>query len=704
MNARCLALYFLALTLTAADSFGGEPIVIYVSADAQADGTGTTEQPFDSLEKARDALRAMPRRGQAEVILKGSRYFREHSFELTNEDGNVVYRAAEGEQVFFDGGRVISKSSCLPVTDEAVTSRLVDSAAAKRLLFIDLKAMGIDEFGEFGPRGFRRRQILAPVELFVDSAPLTIARWPNVGEPDIPLGEVIDSGSALRYNKEEPLRPGAFKYETQRAEKWTQANDIFLQGFFSNGFADDSIPVDNIDTTTGVVHLGLPHFYGVGTGKPPSVWGWHAENLLEEIDQPSEYYLDRENGLLYFLPPEGFDRAEDTMLQVSQLSEPFVAAEDIESLTFQSITFENSRGDGAEFQGGKIKLIDCTFRNIGGRGLTLAGKNNMLEGCELIDLGAGGVHLSGGNRRTLEPGGNIIRHCDISRVNRWYRTYRPAIHLSGVGNQVQHNHLHNCPGQGITMSGNDHLIEYNEFGHLIGTMSDQGAIYLSRNPSYAGNVFRYNFFHDTVSHHAGFGNSGIFFDDGVSNQFVHSNVFYNTGKNGAIKYHGGQYNSFINNVVIDCRMPIKYLLWDQQRWEIFLAMDQQINNLLKQVNVLAPPYSIRYPHLAAIFETPYSREPFGETRNWITTAEDPLFENGKEQNFQILDYDSLRKQVPGFAEIPWDKIGPQPRENRTDDDPVQVAKDLVKQQKERRGILNKQYDDAQKKRPLWMRR
>lgn len=223
---------------------------------------------------------------------------------------------------------------------------------------------------------------------------------------------------------------------------------------------------------------------------------------------------------------------------------------------------------------------------------------------------------------------------------------------------MKHNHLHHCPGQGIVLSGNDHRFEYNELDHLIGEMSDQGAIYMGRNPSQTGNIFRFNYFHHTsTTHQRSYGNSGIFFDDGDSGQHVFGNVFYMTGENGAVKYHGGQYNEFINNIVIDCKMMVKYQLWNQEKWDKFLNEESMQKKLLQDVNILEPPYSTRYPKLARIFESPYTKESHIEDRNYSTTAADPVFINGASENFQVCDMDALREKAPGFEEIAFEKIG-----------------------------------------------
>ncbi|RMF98316.1 MAG: right-handed parallel beta-helix repeat-containing protein [Planctomycetota bacterium] len=632
---------------------------IHVAVDGDDSAAGTAEAPLASLEAARDRLRQLKPQQGAVVWLHGGRYVRTRSFDLTAEDSGrpnapIVYKAVPGETVIFDGGRRIDASAFRPVIDENIVRRLPENARG-RVVWADLRKLGIDDLGRFGPRGFGRPTFSAPPELFVDGEPMRIAVWPNPGEPWIPLGEVLDKGSVPRKG-ETDNRPGVFRYVTPRAERWVHADDLFIQGFFAWGFAEDTVGIARIDTEQGTFTTDGPHLYGFGGGRQPNLWVWRAVNLLEEIDLPGEYYIDRQNGYVYLLPPKPLQEAA---IWISLLEEPFVEAQGPAHVRFEGIVFEYARGNGLVFHDAEdVEVAGCTLRNLGLLGISMIGTRCRVRSCDVYQTGAGGVRISGGDRRRLVPGENCVENCDIHHVNRWYRNYRPCVAVSGVGNVVRHNHLHDCPGQAITMAGNDHIVEFNHIHHVVGEMSDQGAIYMGRNPSDAGNVFRYNYFHHTAStHEKSYGNSGIFFDDGDSGQIVVANVFYKTGKNGAVKYHGGQYNTFVNNIVIDCDRTVTYQLWDQERWDAFLADENMQRRLFRDVDIGKPPFSERYPHLKKLFDEPYSRDTHIEERNYATTADDPLFLDGTKGDFRVRDWKTLAGKVPGFEPIPLEKIG-----------------------------------------------
>ena len=72
-----------------------------------------------------------------------------------------------------------------------------------------------------------------------------------------------------------------------------------LQGYWDTDWADEFDNVSSIDTTNHIAHIT----------SPASQLGYAANqrfyflNVLEELDSPGEYYIDRVNGLLYFWPP-----------------------------------------------------------------------------------------------------------------------------------------------------------------------------------------------------------------------------------------------------------------------------------------------------------------------------------------------------------------------------------------------------------------
>ena len=367
----------------------------------------------------------------------------------------------------------------------------------------------------------------APVELFVDDQPLLLAQWPKREQKGEPIGRILDQGTNNLARGEQPYG-GTFKYATDRPARWSQAEEVWVTGFFFNGYADDTLKVKAFDLVNKTVTTEQRHGYGFNSGKP---WNrWTALNLLEELELPGEYAIDPKAGKIYFLMPAGKELATCRM-EVSLLQEPLVAIKGATNVLFESINFECSRGIGVYIErGSSNRITNATLRNIGevavcvGRVTNLerksivpvdgpwclpcdplfnrdAGIGHGIVNCKIYNTGAGGIVLGGGDRRTLTAGGNFIENCELHHFNRWDRTYRGAVNMDGVGNIIRQCLIHDCPGCAIFLRGNEHLIEYNEIHHAIMEGDDMGAFYMGRDPTERGTIIRYNYWHDLAPLH-----------------------------------------------------------------------------------------------------------------------------------------------------------------------------------------------------------
>ena len=286
-----LALLVVALIMQASST---ELVVSPAGKDTNA---GTRVSPFASLTRARDAVRSMCRAGKAgqdtvTIILRAGTYRLDSTFVLTAEDGGtrsapVRYCAAPGEQVRIIGGMDLPGRLFTPVTDPAALHR-IPNAARTHVLVCDLHAAGVRSFGMHRQAGHGHSVEPAPLELFCNGEALPLAHYPDSGA--IMIGEVIDPGSVPRIGDYVNIRGGTFVYTDPRHAAWANVEDVWLQGFFKWGFADDKIRILSTDTVRHRVTLASPHMYGVGTGEPFNQYV--ALNILEELSMPGEWYLD----------------------------------------------------------------------------------------------------------------------------------------------------------------------------------------------------------------------------------------------------------------------------------------------------------------------------------------------------------------------------------------------------------------------------
>ena len=679
---------------------------------SDATGDGTIRAPFATLERARDEIRARKKSNVnygAEVVLREGIYFRTSSFELTTADSGsenhpIIYKAYKGEKVRIHGGQEINLQEAQKVRDPNVKARF-QKAVRDSIVVIDLHKLGITNFGILRTVGFSRPFGPAWAELFVNGSPYTLARWPNTST--VAMGKVHNPGAIPRAG-DYTNRGGTFEFEFDRPLGWKHHEAIWISGYFKQGWAEDAVALAKIDTKHKTLTTKQASLYGFGSGKAFNRYYFY--NVLEELDAPGEYYLDRGTGKLYFYPNEQLES-----IAVSLLESPLVSTIGASNIEFHDIIFEYSRGIGVYMERTHNNRINaCTFRNLGsvaivmGRGIKpfevlqhqglgeavsnevgsylqhlysdttfnrLGGTNNGITYCTIYNTGAGGIHLSGGDRLSLKSGENFVENTSIYNFNRIEKSYRAGIDISGVGNRISHCEIYNAPSMAILLHGNNHLIEYNDIHHVCQEVHDQGALYYGRDPSERGHQVRYNFFHHLNSIHT---TSAVYHDDGACGMKVFGNVFYKAGKI-PVLIGGGMDNPYTNNIFIASDLGIsldnRLQGWAKKIMEEGGVFDQR----LLHVKHKHPPYSSAYPLLANYWEdtpalpkrNPVSKNIFYNVKkavrhnkqwmpfkddNW-ETSENPGFIDEAQLNFTLKPSAKAFSKIPGFKPIPFEKIG-----------------------------------------------
>ena len=544
----------------------------------------------------------------------------------------------------------------------------MDSIVRGNVLQTDLKSQGILDFGKLQHRSYRQYTIQTPLELFFDDKPMTLARWPNEGQ------ETVVSAQRL-YNGDQK-----FIYRGDRPSRWGRANDIWMNGYWANTYAQTYQHVVAIDTVAHTITLGHDD-RTTGDDVVKRTASWYALNLLEELDHPGEWFLDRDTGILYFWPPTPIEGARVT---VSINEKPFVSMQDVSYVKLKGLTFEDARGHGLSISRGmRVVIEDCVIRNIGMYAVLISGgQQHGVVGCHISGTGTGGIRLSGGDRKTLRPAEHYATDNDIHHLQRWITNSRPAVWVLGVGNTVANNHIHDVPGSAIFISGNNHTVEYNHIHHVVQEIDDGGAIYSGFDWTNRGNVIRYNYIHNIGRRRAR--QTGIIYlDDYASGFTVYGNIFAHAKR--GVLIGGGRDNTIENNVFVDCTPAVwvdarglnyQRLPGYEHRWKGAFA---KLRARLNAVPYREPPWSEQYPEL---FDYPGEnpamptgnvivRNVFhggrwldlvhGLTTDIITvednwTEGDPLFVDEQRQEFQLRD-DSPVWQL-GFQKIDISKIGP----------------------------------------------
>ena len=723
MEKKILSLALFAMLVLFASAGSVKNIAeFFVAKNGSSSNDGTKAHPYSSLEDAKKAIQNLKKvkrlpEGEITVWLREGIYELPASFSLSEdnsgtENGPITFSAYAYEKVVLTGGKKINVSKVKPISLESA-KRVVQKEAIKRIREIDLASLGISEYGSNQISGFRRPYVNAAMELFINGKSYHLAKYPNKEQIVIKTGDVIDKG----FINDNDYTPGSIRADKVKLKQWSQAQDIVVRGNFKYAWANDQLRVKNMNANTGEVRFADPHMYGISGGE---IWNqYYFFNLLEEIDEPGEYFIDHQKGILYFYPFEEL-KPTDTIM-VSMLEDALVTLKGANYICFKNITFEDGRGIGIYMENtSSNKIENCTIRNMGvvavcvgmgskptpvyrhpdeahpfypdeklsGRLGSLyellyenttfnreGGNNNGIINCKIENMGCGGISLGGGNRLTLNSGGNYVSNCEFTNCERLDYSYKSPVNIDGVGNKIQHCQFNACPATTIYLHGNNHLIEYNVISEACNFMDDQGAIYMGRDPSEFGNIIRYNFFKNI-------GNFGmtmaVYYDDGACGTQLYGNVFYKAGSR-TIMLGGGSYNPISNNIFIDSELAL-HLDNRLDGWAKNSLLPGGIFEIrMNKVSYNKPPYSDAYPELVTYFkdspQTPKHndiqnnlfvnvKELHNGQKEWgpihvenVITIEDPGFVDAANLNFTLRENSEIFKKLPEFKPVPFSQIG-----------------------------------------------
>jgi len=523
-----------------------------------------------SFEEVRDAIRILRQSGDERkfiVDVKPGKY-RIKSIVFDRRDYNTSYSTrGNGEAILSSSLGLPTKAFVRP--SEIVLTRL-SLEARENVRALDLTTLGMtaSDWGKlysFG--GFTTAAMYddgvgpLPCELFYNGRRQTIARYPN-GSQWLNIGEIIDNGESretyqggtvrnLDFDQRRNPRGGTFEMDkatTTRTASWATYDDVWVFGFFKWDWADMSTPVKTIDPVAGTLTTEYASIYGFEQGRT-----YYFYNVLEELDEPGEWYLDRKNGLLYFWPPEGdFNTAS---IELLLNADTLITGEGVYNLIFRGLTLQGTLGDGMILKGDNIIVDHCVVRNLAGSAITLTGSNNTVSNNEVYHVGKQGITIRGGDQTTLTSGNNRALNNLVHDFAEVVMTYQGGVNIYGTGNMAAHNEIYNSPHTAIFFSGNNHVIKFNNIHDVCLATDDAGAIYCGRSFYNAqGTVIRNNALVNIGS--KGRYPNGIYLDDGLSGIVVKNNLLVNIP--GAGIAISGRDLEIHDNVIVNAGTPISY--------------------------------------------------------------------------------------------------------------------------------------------------
>ena len=543
--------------------------IVYVSPNGDdASGSGTKAAPFASLARAFESLAQSNVKRQVTVVeLQDGVYQVDRTATLKGVE-NVLVRPARGAKVVLTGGRSITNFKTL--SGAAEDSEAIQKAferfkpeVRERIFVANLAEEGVEDFGSLAPRGYGVGDKVAPIpSLYYKGESQTLARWPNENEENLKFGEKAEDSDSNDENN------SVFKYDFDRPDGWSDLDDIWAFGLFQWEWAANLRQVVKIDRDKKQITFG----YKDASGR----FDYYFVNVLEELDAPGEYYVDKKNGLLYYYPPESTtaDRLNRSKVEFDEFSDLFIKLEDANDVVIQGISFKLGRESfAAAINCNRCYVDSCTIEQFGGNVLTI--KNGTFCGAlnsRMREIGACGLRVSGGDRSALIPCNHIMHNNFISDFSRIDRVYAPAFSFTGCGAAVTNNLICDSPHHALRTDGNDIYVARNEVHSCVYEYSDQAGIDIYCDPTFRGIVIEKNLWRHIGSAFAICGQAGIRLDDSISGVLMLDNTFYRTsgGFFGAIQIHGGKDNLCKGNTIVNCKQAFSFTPWGNDRYAEFI--------------------------------------------------------------------------------------------------------------------------------------
>lgn len=557
ITAACLCLAMLLPYATSAGAAEERVVELHVSVNGNDTASGAKESPLKTLDGARKRVRDYRKSYgsgvQISVIFHEGKYYMYDTVKFDENDTGyadspTIYKAAQGENVIFSGAAPIDVKGFKKVTDPAILDRLPENSREK-VGYVDLAAQGFtkDMIPNVPDSCTAGDMVLSPstafndVNLMLDGEEQPLSQYPNgryeymTFEPQTKGADTVGKGGTLKFTDAHPI-------------KWLEAKDMYLLGFFAWDYTSLRSRVQSIDTIKRELTLRYGQVSASGSKR------WKAFNLLEEIDLPGEWYIDRENLILYYYPRYNMANSQ---MELSVASGDMVSMAPVNStsgpsyITFQGINFENTRGRAFYAIGGcdNITIEGCSFKNIDSGAIYLraksanigpakgtdrgwahtkdGGKNWLIQNNMFYLMANSAVTLSGGgNDEEYEYSNNVVRN---NYFTLWSDENPDAegVVLSGqIGGEASNNLLHNSPFHAINFHGQESKVLYNEVNNAVKSTQDAGAIYSGRALIERGAEVAYNLVKDTqhVIEGRAQHNRAIYCDDNQGQIYIHHNM------------------------------------------------------------------------------------------------------------------------------------------------------------------------------------
>ena len=534
-----LIIMMTAVSMMSINAYAAEQ-AIYVAPDGSAAAAGTVDAPLKTLQGAKEKAKGLT--GPVTVYFRAGSYTLNETVEFDGADkADVTYKAYDGERVVFTAGT--------PYT-------------------------GFEESTVNGVRAFKKEVGDADFNvLFSAERALTRPRYPENGYLTV---KSVSQDDIINPEVTENVHHGftAMTADPQQTPVFRNASDVLIR--ILHYWKDEMVTIRAYDARTGRLEFSRPTSMEVRENDR-----FFFENVFEALNEPGEWYLDKAEGTLWYIPFEG-ESAETLTLWGSD-TETMLRAENVSGLTFENIVF---RGNGfniprnnaerdlssqaaydatpcLSFENAEnITVKNCDFRDIAACAVYFGSgvRDAAVDSCCFEHIGAQAVFIRGKNVPVDDP--QVTKDIRIANnhVSGYGREFFNAvgilvIHANSV--EVANNEIHDGYYTAISCGwswGYNYSVTYNNriCDNLIynigqGWLSDMGGIYMLGVQT--GTVLSGNVIHNVAADpgQGGYGGWGVYLDEGSSNITVEKNLVYACGSD-AYHLHYGADNTVRNNI------------------------------------------------------------------------------------------------------------------------------------------------------------
>ena len=634
---------------------GSKKIFVDVKNGNDATATGAINKPFKTIKAA---LKKHPPQAGMVLYLREGIYPASDSVSLlkvkATEDNPFIISNYNGEEVTVTGGTTINGKDFEKITDMDAIQRL-NPEVIDNILVVDLKEKyGMTEYGDI--------TITSRPVLFVGDNQYTIARWPNSGNTnmlkytgvDQEIGtngyqtgvidsgkittsagsncgptrqhskryqELLDSGAEISAEEEAAKTGFEFCVEELRPFTWGKSDDIWIYGKFYGDWTLEHYKLWKMNPEKRSIRTMTGLSYGCRYYNSTSYkTGLYYYNVFEELDNPGEWFMDKESGKLYVYPIGDIKNAHITYAYLNQTQLwDIVSCQNVvingikfDKATTRAITItKQSSSDASD----SIVIQNCTFSNMNEGVYITASKYSGVINSTFKDLEGDAVNY---NQSTGSELKNLIPARMFVQNSVFYNT--GGMKLTGIGNIISHNLISNNKGTNISVSGNENIVEYNEFVAGPRVVEDSGCIYFNGNNLFRrGNHARYNYFHDLSSK-----GRSLYFDDMLSENYAYGNIV----DGGWMQLHTGSDNTVYSNIFLNhtnssgegpVRISTNYWRVANTAGELWIKGTLSYSSFTGYLkasagyggnetnNTLTGAYAARYPRLKAWAELMYKR-------------------------------------------------------------------------------------------------